>query len=114
VFIKFRLFGPKTSDVLIKTIKTISRLDVRPGETTCVDVTHVYHLLSGGPSLWSPSIYRNVRRIQGFGEYEDEGYLHQKKEADMKLIFQQNKSSQDLTVRNRGRLKSCYAGLQYY
>jgi hypothetical protein len=41
IFIKFRLLGSKISDVLIKNVKTISRLGVRPGGTACVGVTSV-------------------------------------------------------------------------
>jgi hypothetical protein len=41
IFIKFKLLGIKTSDVSVVSIKTISRLGVRPGRTICVDVTHV-------------------------------------------------------------------------
>jgi hypothetical protein len=47
-FIKFKLFGSKTSDISIINVKTISRLGVRLGGTTCADATHVNHELSEG------------------------------------------------------------------
>jgi hypothetical protein len=43
IFIKLKLLGPKTSDVLIKNMKTNSRLHVRPGGPNRVDVTCVNH-----------------------------------------------------------------------
>jgi hypothetical protein len=44
--IKFKLLSPKIFDVLIIHFKTVSRMGMRPGRTTCVDVTSVSHYMS--------------------------------------------------------------------
>jgi hypothetical protein len=41
--IKFKLLSPKTSDILIINFKAVSGMGMRPGRTTCVNVTSVSH-----------------------------------------------------------------------
>jgi hypothetical protein len=43
IFINFELLGPNTSDILVINVNTISRMGVRPGRTTCVDVRRANH-----------------------------------------------------------------------
>jgi uncharacterized protein (UPF0548 family) len=70
------LLEPKTSDVLIINVKTVSGLGVRPDGNTCVGVTRVL-------SLASVAVYRIASRVQeGEEEDEDEGFMYQAWEVE--------------------------------